>query len=103
VTTDNRVQNLRWVTHKENSNNELTLKHKSNVYKGRKISEEHKEKLKEASKNRRKVMCIETGIIYSSINEAARNTNVNSGTICKCCKGIKKSGGGYHWKYVKSN
>ena len=31
--TDNRLKNLRWVTYKENSNNELTLKHcRENTY-----------------------------------------------------------------------
>ena len=46
IRTDNRIENLRWVTHKENSNNELTKKHLSKANKGKKLSEEQKIKLK---------------------------------------------------------
>ena len=49
---DNRASNLRWVTHKENSNNPLTRKHRSEACKGRPLSEEHKRKLSEARKGK---------------------------------------------------
>jgi len=32
IKTDNRVENLRWVTQKENCNNKLTLKHMSEAW-----------------------------------------------------------------------
>ena len=51
VRTDNRVENLRWVTYKENSNNELTKEHISEANKGRELSEEHKIKIKLSRKN----------------------------------------------------
>ena len=35
IRTDNRAENLRWVTHKENMNNPLTRKHNSEVQRGR--------------------------------------------------------------------
>ncbi len=99
----------------------------SNSHKGKKISEETKKKLsirfsgennpmygikptKEQhdklqsaciKANSKPVICIETGIIYSSSAEAQRQTNINSRTISYCCnkKGFYKTAGGYHWEY----
>ena len=52
VRTDNRVENLRWVTHKENCNNPLTLKHISESSRGRVHTAETKRKMSEAQKGR---------------------------------------------------
>ncbi len=38
---------------------------------------------------------------YPSIMEASRQTGCNQGHICDCCKGNRKSAGGYIWKYRK--
>ena len=48
----------------------------------------------------RKVMCVETGIIYESIKEASLRTDTDNMGICNCCKGKIKTSNGYHWKYV---
>lgn len=47
------------------------------------------------------VICIETKIIYYGAKEAERQTKINNRHIGECCKNIRKTAGGYHWKYYK--
>ena len=49
---DNRVENLRWVTAKENSNNPLTIKHNSEAKLGKVLTVETKRKMSEARKGK---------------------------------------------------
>lgn len=44
------------------------------------------------------IRCVETGIIYSTINEAVKETKCPR--IFACLKGVQKTSGGYHWEYV---
>ncbi len=72
---------------------------------------QHKETQEKVLENNRKkkmkkVRCIETGIIYESINEAGRQTHNSPSNIKQCCDGIRKSAGKdnnkkLHWEYVK--
>lgn len=55
--TNNNVENLRWVTAKENSNNPITLKHQSEVkkghpYWGRPLTEDERKKISVANTGR---------------------------------------------------
>lgn len=50
----------------------------------------------------KKIMCIETGIVYNSINEASRTLNINSTCIVNVCKGKQLTAGGLHWKYIEN-
>lgn len=50
--------------------------------------------------NDKRVKCVETGIIYKSINEAAEKTGVRSDSISAVCRGIQAKAGGYHWELV---
>ena len=36
---------------------------------------------------------------YQSVREAERNTGIQSGNICRVCKGKRKYAGGFIWKY----
>ena len=98
------ASNLRWVSSKENSNNELTKEHYSEAKKGKILSEETKKKMSEAHKGKnntkaKKVYCIELDKVFNSIKEASEELNFNSCNICLCCKGKQKTCGGYHFKY----
>lgn len=50
----------------------------------------------------KKVICVETGIIYNSIREAERLTGIYNTNISACCRGRyrHKTAGGYHWKHI---
>lgn len=90
--TNNNASNLEWVTHKENTNYGTAR-------------QRHKTTLKEyfkthPGKHRKAVMCIETGIIYSSMTEAESHTNVNRRNISGCIHGWQHTAGGYHWELV---
>lgn len=47
-----------------------------------------------------KVKCIETNVIYPSINIASEKTSISATGIIRCCKGKQKTAGGCHWEYV---
>lgn len=74
---------------------------------GKPLTEEHKEKIRATRKelgyepvNKKKILCIETGIIYESTAEATRQTGISNSLIRGVCYGKKKSAGGFHWQYV---
>ena len=46
------------------------------------------------------VLCVETGIVYESIYQAALQTGLSKNKISYCCRGIRNRTGGYHWKFV---
>ena len=49
----------------------------------------------------KRVRCVETGVIYDSIKEAARQTGLCKQKISYCCRGIRyKKTGGFHWEFV---
>ena len=77
---------------------------------GRK-SEETKKRMSESKKGsknamygkpshlRKKVRCIDTGIIYDSMTEAARDAGVERTAISNCCRGLTQTAGKLHWEY----
>ena len=79
--TDNRVENLEWATHKEQSRHGTLQERK-------------------AKKQYKKVKCVETGKIYESITQASVETGIANGDIVKACQGKLKTAGGFHWEYV---
>lgn len=50
--------------------------------------------------NSKPVICVETHQFFWSMGEAKRATGCDDTTITRCCRGIKKTCGGYHWRYA---
>ena len=80
----------------------------SKANKGHKFSQETKKlmsKLKLGLKpfNCKKVLCIETGVVYDSMHDAEKFTGTKYKNISKVCKGEygRKTAGGYHWQYYE--
>lgn len=70
------------------------------------IDKENWEKQKEKILNNipydckcKKVICIETCVVYRSIIEAQRQTNIDSSSIGRCCQGKAQTAGKLHWAY----
>ena len=51
---------------------------------------------------KRKVQCIETGVVYNNADEAAASVNLSPITLANHLRGYKKSAGGLHFKYFES-
>ena len=45
--------------------------------------------------------CVETGIVYRSAREAARQTGLRPAQISQCCRGERHTHGGFRWEYVE--
>jgi group I intron endonuclease len=76
-------------------------KHKNNIKNaklGAKFSQEHCNNM---SKTRFKysILCLETGVIYKSANQASKELNVAPISIINVCKGIFKQAKGYTFKF----
>lgn len=48
---------------------------------------------------RKRVRCIETGVIYNSMTEAAKDVGVERTAISNCCRGLTQTAGKFHWEY----
>lgn len=92
----------------------LSPEHIAKAAKGRtgmKRSEAHCKAISESLKGKKmpvdsqadkykQVVCIESGKIYKSITEAAKEFKLYTTNISKVCKGQMQKTGGFHWSYV---
>lgn len=74
---------------------------------GKKHSEEAIEKMRQAGigrlssrKNLTPVLCVELNTVFENATEASKVLDLDSGAILKCCRGERKTCGGYGWSFV---
>jgi group I intron endonuclease len=53
-----------------------------------------------AAKRRKKVLCVELRRTFGSILEASAALGVSNANIGRCCRGSRKTAGGYHFSFV---
>ena len=82
--TNNMVDNLEWCTIQYNNTYGTVLDRLSNV-------------------RSKEVICIETQKIYKSAKQVEIETGLSASSIGKCCRGQRKTCGGFHWKFTKDN
>jgi hypothetical protein len=87
IKTDNRLENLEWVTYSENNQHAFDTG------------------LKNSKTIEKKVLMLsldnEPLLWFDSMTEASKMCEINLGNIVQCCKGKRKTAGKYKWKYYK--
>lgn len=85
IRTNNKLDNLEWISHRDNSN-----------------YGKHNERISKSKCKPILQLDLKTGFIiayYPSVKEAGLSTGIYYDTITKAARGIKKSAGGYGWRY----
>ena len=81
----------------------LTKEHRQKLSKPKSVtypcSEEKRQHIIEAKKDKKSIICLETNIVYPSIHECARQMNLQATAICAVLHERHKSTGGYHFIY----
>ena len=88
--TNNRVENLEWCSFYYN------------LLYGTRL-ERTVAKIRNNPKKSKKVLCVETGVVYLSTHDVERKLGFNSYNISRCCNNKHKTHYGYHWKYVEED
>lgn len=107
--SNNNITNLEWCTASYNMKHRFKVLKQVVHNKGKRQSEETKQKISCKNKGRnmfgdnvraKKVMCVETGKIFSSATEADKFLGFCKGGVSHCLEGLSKTSGGFHWQFV---
>ena len=94
--TDNRVNNLKWCTQKENINNPITLETWGETHNKNKIGKNSRRHKVIHQYSKEGVFIKEW---YGSL-EIKRDLGLCDTVVRDCCRGKQKTAGGFIWKYV---
>lgn len=103
IKDDNRADNLRWVTMKENQNNELTNNKRKESLKGERNPNYNKHG-KDNKNSIPVIQCDKDGNFikrWDSISDASKSLKLHTTDISKVCRGISKTCGKCIWFYEK--
>lgn len=103
IKTDNRVENLRWVTHKENCNNPITIKNKS--------GDNHPKPMlgkygREHIRSKPIIQFTLNGELvrkWECFNEVERELGIHHSNICNVITGKRSHAGGFRWEYYDND
>ena len=97
---NNCVDNLEWISRCDNTNYGTRNQRVSEKLKGRQLTDEHKNNLRNSAKKRR-VLNIDTGEIFNSLKEAGESVNLTYQAVAAVCRKTRPSAGGYRWSYYE--
>ena len=75
------------------NHSEETKRKMSEARQGFRQSDETKKKISDSRKDKKPIICLNTGVIYESITYASKKTGISIQSLSRCCNGVCKHAG----------
>ena len=92
IKDDNRLENLEWVNASENAKHSYDF-----------LTRKKPDWSNYVHPKSRKIICIETGVIYDSVNKASKEHGILQSNLHHALSGRYKKSGGFSWRFVDDN